>query len=373
MSRSAALPGRILMTADTVGGVWTQALDLAGGLARRGVEVVLAVPGPPPSQVQRAAAAAVPGLSLHPLDAPLDWLAATPEAVEDTTRAVAALAAASRVDLVHVNGPALAPQGCCIPVVAGCHSCLATWWRAMRSPAPLPPDFLWRTTLAADGLVRSAVHVAPSAAYAAAAAAAYALPRPPVVVHNGRRAAPTAPAPREAFVLTAGRLWDEAKDISTLDRAAARLPMPVLAAGPTHGPNGATIAPGRLRMLGAIEGGALRGLMARAALFVSTARYEPFGLAVLEAAQAGCPLILSDIASFRELWDGAAVFFESGDDMALADLISGLARDGADRRRLSAAARQRAARYTVEAMTEGWLGAYAAALTGRPWARGEAA
>ena len=46
------------------------------------------------------------------------------------------------------------------------------------------------------------------------------------------------------------------------------------------------------------------------------ARYEPFGLAVLEAAQAGCALVLSDIPTFRELWNGAAQFVPPGDDAA---------------------------------------------------------
>ena len=49
-------------------------------------------------------------------------------------------------------------------------------------------------------------------------------------------------------------------------------------------------------------------MMARTAVFVSPALYEPFGLAVLEAAQAGCALVLSDIPTFRELWDGVALF-----------------------------------------------------------------
>ncbi len=47
---------------------------------------------------------------------------------------------------------------------------------------------------------------------------------------------------------------------------------------------------------------------AAATVFASMARYEPFGLAVLEAAQAGMRLVLSDIPTFRELWDGAAIF-----------------------------------------------------------------
>ena len=53
---------KILMTADAVGGVWTYALDLAVGLAPRGVEVVLAVLGPAPSPRQRAAAAGSVGM-----------------------------------------------------------------------------------------------------------------------------------------------------------------------------------------------------------------------------------------------------------------------------------------------------------------------
>ena len=55
VSRAAAGPRRVLMTADTVGGVWTYALDLSAGLGRSGIEVVLATMGrlPPPQQRAR--------------------------------------------------------------------------------------------------------------------------------------------------------------------------------------------------------------------------------------------------------------------------------------------------------------------------------
>ena len=68
-------PRKVLLTADTVGGVWTYALDLARGLSDRGVPVVLATLGPKPDAVQLAAAAEVPGLALRTLDQPLYWLA----------------------------------------------------------------------------------------------------------------------------------------------------------------------------------------------------------------------------------------------------------------------------------------------------------
>jgi glycosyltransferase involved in cell wall biosynthesis len=100
-------------------------------------------------------------------------------------------------------------------------------------------------------------------------------------------------------------------------------------------------------------------------VFASVALYEPFGLAVLEAAQAGCPLVLSDIPTFRELWDGAAVFVGSDDDAAIAAALEGLLRDPEERARAGAAARERAGRYTVGAMTAGVLGVYRDLLAAR--------
>ena len=91
-----AHPGHVLMSADAVGGVWTYALDLAGGLAAHGAATALAVLGPPPAADQEEAARAVPGLRLLPTDLPLDWLADAPEQVESAGAALAALAGAAQ-------------------------------------------------------------------------------------------------------------------------------------------------------------------------------------------------------------------------------------------------------------------------------------
>ena len=88
----------------------------------------------------------------------------------------------------------------------------------------------------------------------------------------------------------------------------------------------------------------------KAGFFVSPARYEPFGLAVLEAASAGCPLILGDIPTFRELWDGAAVFVPPDDARGLAEAMHAMLSCPENAARLGAAARARAARYSPEAM-----------------------
>ncbi|MBP0491467.1 glycosyltransferase [Roseomonas sp. SG15] len=353
------------MTADAAGGVWTYALDLAEGLAAEGVAVVLAVLGPDPRPAQVARAEAVPGLELRITGLPLDWLAASAREVLDAGVAIAALARAEGADLVHLNSPAHAAGAAFpVPVVAVSHSCVATWWDAVRG-GDLPEDFAWRTDLVRRGMLNARALVVPSGAFADATARQYGLPRPPSAVHNGRRAAPSVPPAADApplFAITAGRLWDEGKNLAALDRAAARLDLPVLAAGDLAGPNGARVEARHLRALGQLGGAALAGLLACRPIYVSLALYEPFGLAVTEAAQAGCALVLSDIPSFRELWEGAAVFVPARDEAAAADAIARLAADPAERARLGAAARDRAAGYTAEAMVRGMLGVYRGVL-----------
>ncbi|SHI36679.1 Glycosyltransferase involved in cell wall bisynthesis [Roseomonas rosea] len=345
---------RLLMTADAAGGIWTYALDLAGGLAAHGVATDLAVIGPDPKEAQRGQAEAIPGLQLHRTGLPLDWLADGPDAVLAAGRCLAALARETGVDLVHLNSPAHAAGGVFpVPLVAVSHSCTATWWDAVRGGA-LPEDFAWRADLLRRGALGATELVVPSHAFGEMTMRRYVLPRPPVAVHNGRAPLPPAvsrPADApELFAFTAGRLWDAGKNVGALDRAASRLDLPVLAAGSLLGPDGTRVAAPHLRTLGVLDEAALASWLGCKPIYVSLALYEPFGLAVTEAAQAGCPLVLSDIPTFRELWDGAALFVPPNDEEAAVSAMARLAADGRERLRLGAAARSRAARYTVEAM-----------------------
>ena len=87
---------------------------------------------------------------------------------------------------------------------------------------------------------------------------------------------------------------------------------------------------------------------------------------MLEAAQAGCALVLSDIPTFRELWDGAAVFVPANDPTAAAAALDALLATPERTAELGAAARAASARYTVEAMADGMLAVYAGLLASRP-------
>ena len=361
------------MTADAVGGVWTYALDLGRELARSGLRVTLAVIGPAPSADGRIEAEAA-GLHLRHLGGELDWTAASEPEVAASAAHLSALASELRPHLLHLNSPALAAfRPFPVPVLAACHSCVATWWSAVKGEAPLPPDLVWRARLTARGYAAADTLIAPSRAFAEATRDAYDLPVVPEIVLNGRSLPPpfrdTSLNPlrgqlspgesiHDVAVFTAGRLWDEGKDVMTLDRAIGRTGLPALAAGPPAGPNGQGVTLQHVRAPGRLRHSDIEGCLASRPIFVSSSLYEPFGLAVLEAAQAGCPLALSDIATFRELWDGAAVFFPPGDDLALAARLEALAGDPDRRAALGDAARARAAHYTASAMSAAALQVY---------------
>jgi glycosyltransferase involved in cell wall biosynthesis len=292
---------------------------------------------------------------------PLDWLATSADEVLGSARTIAELADRHGADLVQLHSPALAAAHFPVPVVAVAHSCVASWWEAVRGGG-LPADFSWRTALAERGLHAATSVVGPTAAFAAVTQRIYGLPVTPFAVHNGRHALVMHRGNRQDFAFSAGRLWDEGKNVATLDRAAASLSVPIRLAGPLAGPHGARVQLDHASGFGVLTEGQLANVLAAQPIFVSAAKYEPFGLAALEAAMAGCALVLSDIATFRELWSDSAIFVEPDDDQRFAAAVRLLIDDPRERTRLAEAARKRSRRYTVERMCEQMLGLYRALL-----------
>jgi glycosyltransferase involved in cell wall biosynthesis len=347
------------MTADAIGGVWQYAIGLATDLVRAGWSVDLAMLGPSPSAAHHAQAEAA-GVTLIDTALPLDWLATDAAAVIAAGDAIARLARTRRADVVQLNQPALAVADFAMPVVAVVHSCVASWWDAVET-GPLPPDLAWQRDLTARGLARADAIVCPTRAFAATVQRLYALPAAPHAIHNGRTL-PAAAAPLAARAFTAGRLWDRAKDVATLDRAAALMPLPFDAAGATHGPHHERVELAHLNPLGQLGDGAIAQVLATRPIFASAARYEPFGLAILEAALTGCALVLADIPTFRELWEGAATFVAPGDAASFAQAIVDLADDPEHRLASGARARTRALDYAPAQVTRAMLALFERAL-----------
>ena len=348
---------RVLMTADTVGGVWTYALELCRALNRHGVEVALATLGRLLDPNQAAEAAGLPGLQIHESSYRLEWMSEPWHDVEASGAWLLDLERRIEPDVVHLNGYAHGSLPFAAPVLVVGHSCVLSWWRAVKG-VPAPPDWAPYRERVFQGLHAADLVVTPTAAMLRWLEDLYQpLPRTRVIF-NSRRPELFPPRSKEPFVLTAGRLWDEAKNVGALARVAPRLSWPVRVAGDRQAPEGETRRLENLQPLGRLAPTELAAWLGRAAIYALPARYEPFGLSVLEAALAGCSLVLGDIDSLRELWDGCALFVPPDDDGALEEALNGLIRDAVQRRRLAARRAGGLWNSRPERMAEGYLQAY---------------
>ena len=350
------------MTADTVGGVWTYALDLARGFALLGHAVTLATMGAPLSPEQWAEARDTTNLDIRESGYKLEWMDDPWKDVAHAGEWLLALEQETRPDIVHLNGFAHGTLPWQAPTLVVAHSCVLTWWRAVKGEDAPMPDWS-RYHAAVQGGLRAADAVAaPTQAMADTLNAAYGpLPADVTIIPNGRDSAHYHSAAKEPFLLTAGRLWDEAKNVRALAAVAPRLPWPVYVAGDTAEPGLAdkpTDTAPCLHALGRLSPPALADWMARAAIYALPARYEPFGLSALEAALSGCALVLGDIPTLREVWGDAALFVAPNDTDALEAALTCLVEDPAKRERLAAAATARTRRYTVRRMAAGYQRLY---------------
>lgn len=349
---------RVLMTADTVGGVWTYAVELAGALAARGVQVALATMGAPLATHQREQMDGHPGITLIESAFRLEWMQDCWDDVDAAGRWLLQLEREFAPDVVHLNQFAFGALPFAAPALVVAHSCVLSWWRAVRGgEAPAEWD-IYRARVRA-GLERAGCVAAPTRAMLSSLAANYGVQRPGLVIPNGARAQDFPPADKKPFVLAAGRFWDEAKNLAALEAVAPDLPWPVKVAGPVAHPDGGSREPRNVQSLGALPRSALAREFATASIYALPARYEPFGLSALEAGLAGCALVLGDIPSLREVWGDAAAYVPPMDPGALRRTLLQLMEDEEERSRLAHAARVRAQRYTPERTCDGTLAAYA--------------
>lgn len=363
MTETYSFPRKVLMTADTVGGVWTYALELARGLGERGVEVALATMGAPINDLQREKAERIPGLRVFEGHFKLEWMDDPWRDVEKAGEWLLNLERRICPDLVHLNNFVHGALPWNAPTVVVGHSCVLSWWQAVkREPAPETWD-RYREEVAA-GLGAAGLVVAPSAAMLASLAEHYG-PLPEArVIPNGRDSKLFRPTAKEDMIFSAGRLWDEAKNLEALETVAPRLPWPVFVAGESQHPDGGEIRPHNTRLLGRLTQRAMSAWLGRSSIYALPARYEPFGLSVLEAALAGCALVLGDLPSLRETWRNRAVFVPPDDPEALEREIVSLIENPDRRQSLAAGAHKRALEYTPERMVDGYLQAYSYVLAG---------
>lgn len=355
---------RVLMTVDAVGGVWTYAIELCSELVARGIDVHMACIGPAPAPWQRDQIAALRRARLFESPAKLEWMDDPWADVDASGEWLLDLARDVRPDVVHVNGYCHAALPFESPSCAVAHSCVSSWWSAVFGEAPPERYAEYRRRVSA-GLAAADRVVAPSGAmldelqrhYGAVAGS---------VIPNGVQLAPFGALPTQEkapVVLAAGRVWDMAKNLTSLASAARHLPWPVRIAGDGAGSLPAAGSFENVTFLGQLSRSQMTQELASAAIFAHPARYEPFGLAALEAAAAGSALVLGDIPSLREVWGDAALYVPPTDHDQLTQVLRGLISDAPARQELALRATRRAQRYTRARCAERYLKLYESMLS----------
>jgi glycogen synthase len=358
------------MTADCVGGVWNYSLDLAEALRRVGVQVGIATMGPRPSQSQKAQAARISNLRLFESDYKLEWMDLPWADVDAAGIWLLDLARNFLPDIVHLNGFSHAGLAWNAPVVVVAHSCIRSWWKAVKSE-PVPAHFAEYTRRVSAALRFASLLIAPTNAMLDAIDQNYDLSVPKKVIPNGRSRSVYFPAEKIDFILTAGRLWDEAKGLQFLERIAPELKLPICAAGEKRHPSGSHESFKNIQLLGHLDIYKLAEYLSAASIYAAPALYEPFGLTVLEAALSGCALVLSDIPSFRENWSGAALLISVDEPKEWCAALNRLSNDRPLRQNLAHLAHERALELHPEEIGSRYLNAYREVLAHHPFARSQ--
>jgi glycogen synthase len=321
----------LLMTADTVGGVWTYTRELVTQLSTLGLRITLVSFGELPSADQLEWVEALPDISYHPTAFRLEWMQDAQPDLEASAEFLREIIGETKPDLLHFNQFYYGALDCDLPRIVVAHSDVVSWWVAVHGTEP--PESEWIRSYRENvlgGLGAADLVIAPTAWMLAQACKHYGEPQRKAVVYNGRDPRLFNPAAdKENSAISVGRLWDAGKQPTLLLRN--DLPLKTILVGSEQSPEGAVAsaqAAGQfpnLRMKGPQTETELAQLFSRAALYVATSRYEPFGLAPLEAAMSGCAIVANDIPTFREIWGDDAVYFEANNPQNLVLTIQELA------------------------------------------------
>jgi glycosyltransferase involved in cell wall biosynthesis len=361
----------VLVTADTIGGVWIYTRELVAGLARKGARVTLVSFGEIPTAAQTEWLDGLRGVDFHPTGFRLEWMQDAQEDIEHSSQYLMSLIEEARPDVLHFGQFAYGALPTAIPKLVVAHSDVLSWWESVNGVEAPEDDWIrqYRQTVA-RGLNSAMAVVAPSHWMMECVERLYGVPRMRAVIHNGRTPMLFNPyCEKQDMVLSVGRVWDAGKQVNLLVESELETAVCIVGeerhADQSLGQQSAARRGNpEVEFRGAQSEGQLRSLYGRAAIYAATSRYEPFGLAPLEAAFSRCAVVANDIPTFRELWGHTACYFRRNDASSLAATIARLRADRELRLTFANLALNRARqRFTAGRMVDEYLALYNTMIT----------
>ncbi len=359
----------VLVTADTMSGSWAYTRELVTGLVTRGVRVTLVSFGEIPLPDQTAWMNLLHGLEYRPTGFRLEWMDDAPYDLAESSEFLVNLVHEIHPDLLHLHQFCHGDLPVDVPRVVMANGDLVSWSEAVQGCTPRPSPWLeWYRETVIRGIAVADAVVAPSACMLDSVVRTYRRPRRATIIYPARNPIFFNPyVSKDDSVLSVGRLYDAGKQVLLLTQHVQ--PFPVCIVGveqpvpvpriPIRADVKVAIEQSSVAIRGAQTEAQLRALFSRAAVYAATARYDPLGMAVLDAAFSRCAIVANDIASFREVWGDAALYFRTNDAGSLAETLRQLDSDRGLRHAYADRAYTRARdRFTTKRMIDDYLDLY---------------
>src|SRR4051812_3280173 len=154
-------PLRVLMTTDTVGGVWSYSVELCKALLPFGVHFYLVTTGAPMQAAQRKDVESLENVTVYETDFLLEWMENPWESIDASGSWLLQLEEELQPDLIHINGYVYGSLAWKAPVIVAAHSDVYSWFLAVKGTLP-PPEWNEYYKRVREGLEGADILIAPS-------------------------------------------------------------------------------------------------------------------------------------------------------------------------------------------------------------------
>ena len=349
---------KVLMTADTVGGVWTYCVELCRALQNYNVEFHLVTMGAKMKQWQLDEIEALENVHVYETEYKLEWMQSPWDDVEQSGKYLLELEERIQPDLIHLNSFSYGSLPFKAPKITVAHSDVFSWWKQVLSDVP-SSDWNEYYKRVKEGLEQSDHIIAPSNTMKGFINDIYKPETKSTTIYNSRSKTLFYKRDKQPYIFSMGRVWDEGKNIKLLIEAASNINGEIRIAGDnTFETDSLEIKGSNITFLGKLNTTEIARELSLASIYVLPAKYEPFGLSALEAALSGCALVLGDIDSLREIWQDNAVYVNTNGAEELARTINKLLDDHVQLSAFASWAEKHSQHFSTDKMATGYFNIY---------------